>query len=293
MDTLVEVDTFGEDLTESIQAQVEALNLVFDRHSPTGELYALNSNGTLKNSYLADLITKTLALNNTFGYGVDITSGALVDVWNITSDTPKLPTSSEISQAMDTLGIENISLQGESITLNNGCVLDVGAVAKGYTLDVISQTLTTQDPTLNSACVSMGSSTLLYNVDNYTIGIRSPNETNSLACEFTVNGTGYVSTSGGYERYMEIDGVTYSHILDLSTGYPSTTDLTSVTVYTTTSGLASDFLSTCIYLGGTANLENYLYNEDFKVIAIDSSNNIYTSNGLEVNILDSSFKAKY
>lgn len=287
MDTIVSIETNGLDLTTQVQSKIEELNSIFDRHSTDTQLYTLNTNKTLDNpsAYLNDLVTKTLDLNNRFGYNVDITSGALVDTWNINADTPTIPTDSEISQARETIGVENISLIDNSISLLNNCILDVGAVAKGYTLDIIYSNLTNY--TLDSACISMGSSSLLYNVDNYTIGIRSPNDTDTIACKFTINGTGYISTSGGYERYMEIDGQKYSHILDLSTGYPTTTDLTSVTVYTD-SGIKSDFLSTYIYLGGTDNIYNYLNAEDYKIIAIDDKNNIYVSNGLDYQILDSS-----
>lgn len=287
MDTIVSIETNGMDLTKEIQSKVEELNNIFDRHSVDTQLYILNKDKTLDNpsAYLHDLLIQTLELNKRFGYNVDITSGALVDTWNINSDNPKIPTNMEISQAMETIGIENISLTDSSISLLNDCILDVGSVAKGYTLDIIHSNLT--DYTINSACISMGSSTLLYNVDNYTIGVRSPNSTDTVACKFIINGTGYISTSGGYERYMEINGERYSHILDLSTGYPTTTDLTSVTVYTD-SGIKSDFLSTYIYLGGTKDIYNYLNAEDYKIIAIDNKNNIYISNGLDYQILDSS-----
>jgi thiamine biosynthesis lipoprotein len=288
MDTVVMVDTYSVDLTKEVQSKAEELNSIFDRHSEGTELYMLNTNKSLEKPsvYLNDLVSETLLLNERFGYSVDITSGALIDSWDITSDSPKVPTSKEISNAMQTIGTENISVTGNAISLQNGCILDFGAVAKGYTLDVICSMLDDYSP--EKACISMGSSTLLYNVNDYTMGIRSPNDTNSVACEFTIDGTGYVSTSGGYERYMEIDGVTYSHILDLNTGCPSTTDLTSVTVYTD-SGLLSDFLSTYIYLGGTDSISQYLHSDDYKVIAIDDNNNIYTSDGLNVNILDDTF----
>lgn len=287
MDTIVSIETYGSDLTKEVQYKIEQLNDIFDRHSTDTQLYKLNKNKTLKNPsiYLKNLITKTLELNQKFGCNVDISSGTLVDTWNINSDTPKIPTDIEISQAIQTIGIKNISLTNDNISLLNDCTLDVGSVTKGYTLDIIYAILT--DYTIDSACISMGSSTLLYNVDNYTIGVCSPNNTDTIACKFTINGTGYISTSGSYERYMEINGQKYSHILDLSTGYPTTTDLTSVTVYTD-SGIKSDFLSTYIYLGGTEDIHNYLNIEDYKIIAIDDKNNIYVSNGLDYQILDSS-----
>ena len=289
MDTVISVETYGLDLTKEIQSKVEELNQIFDRHSEGTQMYSLNQNKILENPsiFLNDLVTKTLELNQKFGYNVDITSGMLIDTWNITSDTPKIPTNSEISQAMKTIGIENISINGNEISLSNDCILDFGSVAKGYTLDILYANLTNYN--IDSAYISMGSSTLLYGTDNYNISIRSPNDTNGIACKFSINGTGFISTSGGYERYMEIDGVKYSHILDLSTGYPTDTDLTSVTVYTD-SGLKSDFLSTYIYLGGTENIYKYLNCEDFKTIAIDNNNNLYVSNGLDIQIEDNSFK---
>lgn len=289
MDTIVSVQTYGSDLTSEVQSKVEELNDIFDRHSIDTPLYILNKDKTLKNPsiYLNDLVTKTLELNDEFGSNVDISSGTLIDTWNINSDTPRVPTDNEISIAMATIGSDNISIKDSSISLLNGCTLDVGSVAKGYTLDVIYNLI--KDADLDSACVSMGSSTLLLNVQNYNVGVRSPTDNNSLACTFTVNGTGYISTSGGYERYMEIDGQKYSHILDLSTGYPTTTDLTSVTVYTN-SGIKSDFLSTYIYLGGTKDIYKYLNADDYKVIAIDTNHNLYISKNFDIKIKDNSLK---
>ncbi len=60
----------------------------------------------------------------------------------------------------------------------------------------------------------------------------------------------FISTSGDYEkRFTAEDGKTYFHILDLTTGYPVQTELTSVTIKAPT-GLLSDALSTlCFILG--------------------------------------------
>jgi thiamine biosynthesis lipoprotein len=208
-----------------------------------------------------------------------------VDAWNI-SDEPTIPTESEISQALESVSIDHITIVDDTVTLSDNTTLDVGSVAKGYALDVIASSLS--GDSLKDTYITMGSSTLLYDVESFPIYVRSPEDTQSVVCKFSVDGTGYISTSGGYERYIEIDGVKYPHILDLNTGYPVVTDLTSVTVYTD-SGIKSDFLSTYIYMGGTKSLSKYLNDDTIKIIAIDDQRNVYISEGFSVEILDDNF----
>ncbi|MFQ7551027.1 MAG: FAD:protein FMN transferase [Blautia marasmi] len=58
-----------------------------------------------------------------------------------------------------------------------------------------------------------------------------------------------VVSSGIYERYFEVDGKLYYHVLDPETGYPVETDLAQVTILSEGS-LEGDALSTsCLILG--------------------------------------------
>lgn len=289
MDTVVTVESSNIDSISQLKDITNSLDTTFNGYSIGGELYTLNSKRSLEcSNELSNVIQSSIRLSNQYGNGVDITSGALTHLWNITGDTPKKPTSEEISKALSTIGTENVSINGNTITLLNDTILDLGSVAKGYTLDVVKNYLDSVSKV--TATYSMGSSTLMYNVKDTTISVRSPNSPEDVFCTFSVSGTAYISTSGGYERYVQIDGIDYQHILDLSTGYPTTTDLTSVTVYSKDSGILTDYLSTKIYLNGTANLEAYLNStKDYIVIAVDRNDHVYTSKGFTVNIIDDDY----
>ena len=62
-------------------------------------------------------------------------------------------------------------------------------------------------------------------------------------------------TSGVYERYFELDGTIYHHLLDPSTGYPVQNSLYSVTIVSDRS-VDGDALSTaCFVLGPEKGME--------------------------------------
>ena len=93
-----------------------------------------------------------------------------------------------------------------------------------------------------------------------------------------------VITSGGYERYFEENGVTYHHIIDPKTGYPSDSDLTSVTIVCA-DGTKADALSTSFFVMGLQKAESFYENTDldFDVILLTKDNQIYISEGIAQN----------
>ncbi len=215
------------------------------------------------------------ALSDKYGNGINLTCGELTALWGISTDTPKVPTESEIPEAL-----ASISYDG---SFAETTMLDFGAVAKGYACDKAYELLKTADT--EYATVSLGSSTLLYGEKpngKFRAGVTNPNKESGYLGIIETDAA-FISTSGGYERYFEADGKRYTHILDIETGYPVETDLTSVTVIipadTEGGGIMSDFLSTLIYIQGTSQLDQWLAYEEFEVVAADENGNVYTDCG--------------
>jgi thiamine biosynthesis lipoprotein len=89
-------------------------------------------------------------------------------------------------------------------------------------------------------------------------------------------------TSGDYERFYEVDGTRYHHIVDPRTGYPSRSGLRSVTLIGT-SALALDALSTAVFvLGADAGLP-LIREAGVEAVFVTDQLDVFCSEGLRGN----------
>lgn len=280
MDTVcsVKADKKAADL---ISDSLKLLDNTLDSCGENGEIHKLGEMRSLACSdYLCDFVRKSLGISAEYGEEVTISGGAATLLWKDAQEKNILPDEKNITDALGNIGDDLILLgDNNEISLKNGCKLDSGAFAKGYALDVCKEILDKQNS--QYAVVSMTSSILLYgekpNGENFKVKIRNPDGEGFLGTVETP--ACFLSTSGGYERFFTINNTDYCHIIDLSTGFPTTSDLTSVTVFCD-SGILSDYLSTKIFLEGSENIGNYLDSQDFKVVAFDKNGNSYISGGV-------------
>lgn len=85
----------------------------------------------------------------------------------------------------------------------------------------------------------------------------------------------------GYERYYEIDGLKYHHILDPRTGFPARLEWQSVTMVAESSTLA-DALSTAIFIMNRQELIRFLKNfPSLGVILVAHTGEIMISKNLK------------
>ena len=294
MDTSVTLKAKSKNL-DSYSAKIKELDKKLSAYNSSSEISRLNEN---KSAELSDetvsLLNEATALSEKYR-DVDITAGALVKLWNVNGENPQVPKQSEIDTAKATVDSHNLIIDGNKAVLKSNAQIDLGSCAKGYMLDILRQMFDENNESY--AVVSFGSSSLVYGEkpdgESFITEIVNPEDKNKSVLRFKTQQC-FISTSGGYERFFEADGKTYSHIINLETGYPAETDLTSVTVVCKNSGLLSDFMSTCIYIGGTDKIGEYLQNGDFEIIAIDKNKNIYCSESIKdkIEIIDEDFLFK-
>ena len=184
----------------------------------------------------------------------DVTIAPLSALWDFTAEQPSLPDAKRLSEAATAVDWRNISIDGNTVTLRNGAQIDLGGIAKGYIADRVAAFL--KDRGVRCACINMGGNVVVFggkpDGSAWTIGIRDPQGTAEQSEEILSLKDGAVVTSGNYERFFELDGVRYHHILDPKTGMPVDNGVASVTIEADCSALADALSTACFVLGPEA-----------------------------------------
>lgn len=179
----------------------------------------------------------------------DITEGKLLHLWHDAreADVPYLPDDAQIQLAMQHTGLDGVTVENNTISFSDDSIaLDLGAIAKGYTAQLCADAL--KETGLTNGFINAGGNVVLIgnklDGSDWRVGIQKPDSQDSLVI-VTLDHPEALVTSGDYQRYMEVDGKRYGHIIDPDTGYPPQ-NVRSVTVINEDSALA-DGMSTALF----------------------------------------------
>lgn len=291
MDTLATISVKSE-YSQPLEDVLSGLSAELSMFEGEG-IYSLNQSGKTKLSQRAFMLILSACASEDNYPNVNISGGKVTSLWKKSLADGKIPDENEILSALETVSYQNIELDVKNTTVEvkNGAMIDLGSCAKGFALDICKEELL--KTTCEYGIVTLGSSTLLYGSkpdgEPFSVAVKSP-DGEGVALTFETD-MDFISTSGGYERSVTVDGKAYDHIIDFSDGYPVKTDLKSVTVIAE-NGFISDIAATEIYIGGTENLIRHIASDEYYVIAIDNDNNIYASPDVEksIKIVDKTYK---
>ena len=204
--------------------------------------------------------------------GFDITSGRLRSVWDF-SDS-RLPDQRSIDALLPFVGLDNLVLANGQLQFRlPGMELDFGGLGKEYAADRAAEVCI--DLGMRHGFVDLGGDIRVIGPQPdglpWRIGIRHPREADRLAAEVALP-SGALATSGDYERFIEVNGRRYCHILDPRTGWPAR-GLSSVTVISDRC-LVAGSLSTAAMLKGLDGAA-WLDGLDVRHLVIDEAGNFY------------------
>ncbi len=260
MDTFAEikcVSTRGEDeAIDSAFKEMERIERVFSKFKEDSEVSKINNIAGRQivkvENEVFKLIEDSIRYSEMSDGSFDITIAPLMEVWGFVKKEARLPKDSELKEVLPLVNYKNIQLDREnkSIGFRQSAVkIDLGGIAKGYAVDRAKEVL--KQNGINSALINLGGNIYAFGNppgrDFWRIGIQHPKERDRIFLTLKLKDKG-VSTSGNYERFFELNGKRYCHIINPKTGMPVEWVL-SVTVIADTAEEA-DALSTAIFVMG-------------------------------------------
>ncbi len=202
----------------------------------------------------------------------DITSGVLRQAWDFKK--PELPTSQKLEVLLSLVGWQNVVLQDQSIALPlAGMEVDLGGFGKEYAADRAAQVL--KEKGVTHGYVNLAGDMRFLGPrptgEPWMIGIQDPRERDQVIATLPIT-QGGLATSGDYERYFELNGQRYCHVLNPKTGMP-VSYWRSVSV-TSPATVVSGCTTTMAMLKGADGLA-FLQATGFDFFAIDHTGKVH------------------
>ena len=278
LDTIVTLDINCDQKTlEEAFLLCEKYENLLSKTRKNSDVYKLNnaddyitvSKDTIK------IIKRSVYFSGLSGGLFDITICPVTNLWDFEGTT--LPDRKEIEEAIKNVNYERIKTDGEKVFLD-GTEIDLGGIAKGYIADKLLQFF--KEKNVTDGIINLGGNVIVFGNKEKSVGIAKPFSENEIVAKVKLKNKSIV-TSGTYERFIDIDGKIYHHILDPKTGYSCETDLNSATVIGDTS-LDLDALSTiCILLGKEKATKLIEQTENTEAVFIDKQGKLTYTKGLK------------
>lgn len=265
--TRVEVITWGaseqeaRSATAAVLQEFDRLHRAYHAWEPS-ELTALNTAiaaGTPQipvSAELAAMLTDARAIALTGDELFNPALGQLIALWGFHSDTftPARPAADALVAAIAAHPrMADLTISGTTVSSRNRAVqLDLGGYAKGYALDRAAALL--RERGINNALINIGGNLMALGSKGehpWRVGIQHPREPRPLASLPLRDGEA-IGTSGDYQRFFELDGERYCHLLDPRSGMPArgTQAVTLLVTPRPHAGTLSDAASKPAYLAG-------------------------------------------
>lgn len=275
-DTVTELTIYAKDEAAAADAAKAAherliyLNKLFDIYNEYNNAVSLMAVNASAANAPVSVSEETMALlkfakeaYTLTGGRVNAAMGSVLSIWHDYREAgladeanAALPPMELLEKAAEHTDISSIVLDEANGTVfftDSMVRLDVGAIAKGFAGQLVMDELSLRigEGQISAALISLGGNVCAAgakpNGEEWHIAVQSPRGEGNAA---TVSiASGYVITSGDYQRYYTVNGVRYNHIIDPDT-LMSADKHASVTVISSDGALA-DALSTALFIMDT------------------------------------------
>lgn len=279
----------GTDIHPEIDAELKRQSNIFSHYEKASTITKVNHNFDV--DLEPEFITcfkRAMEISAITNGAFDITAGPLISAWGFGPEDRQKMTPERIAELKKLVGYRKIKLKdGKIIKENQAMTLNMSAIAKGYTCDLMGEFLAQKGCT--NYLVDIGGEVVAKGLNDkgktWTIGIRQPKEdpfTNDLSAAVKLDHRA-MATSGNYLNFYELDGKKYAHTIDPISGYPVQHSLLSSTVLANDCMTADAFATAFMVLGKDLGIEIARQIPDLEIYFIyadeNGKNQIYMSEG--------------
>ncbi len=292
MGTVVTVKIYDEEkqaVLDPVFKRIEDLAKQISINEGESEVTDINEMAGVKPVKVSEDVFKLVDAGKSFSDSAngsfDISVGPLTELWHIGYPDARKPNQSEIKEVLPLIRYDLIELNKQNQTvylMKPGMRLDLGAIAKGYITDEVLSTLKSHQ--VKKAIIDLGGNIYVLGKnqrgEKWTIGIQDPFSPRGEIVGKIKESNKSIVTSGIYERYLEVDGVKYHHILNPEDGYPFANDIAGVSIISEKS-IDGDALSTSVFSKGIKEGMNYIEGiKGAEAIFVSHDKKIYMTSGI-------------
>ncbi len=293
LDTIATIKIYGHNDTSILKEAfdyIKSLENVLSVHIEGSDLWRLGKNAGVKwtsvSSDTIALFNHSTEIAQISGGLFDITSGPLINLWNIDPPEGHYPTNQEREEAISLINYKDVEIDkknNRAYLKKSGMEVDFGAIAKGYIADKVKELLIEKG--VESAIINLGGNVLIIGNKNdgsdFSIGVQNPDSIRGEYLGLLNVSDKSVVSSGVYERFFIYEGESYHHILNPFTGFPQDNELKGVCVVSDSSTDGDAFSTAMFLMGKDEGMELINNTEGIDVIFITKDNELYLSSGLK------------
>ncbi|TNJ44635.1 FAD:protein FMN transferase [Tamlana fucoidanivorans] len=236
------------DFSHQIDSLFYVINKSMSTYQQNSDISKVNRNEAVKvDAHFRHVFEASKIIYSETNGVFDPTIGAVVNAWDFGPEGKIVNLDSlKIDSLMHSVGFGKVKIVDSGIVKPKATFIDFNAIAKGYGVDVIGAFLELQD--IDNYLVEIGGEIRVKGINAeknmpWKVGVENPNfdGKQSILMAIALQDEA-MATSGTYRKFkVDENGNRYAHIIDTQTGYPSKTNLLSISVIAETCMVADAY----------------------------------------------------
>ncbi len=279
----------GNDYIDLAVAEIQRIEKLISSWDANSETSAINKNAGIQpvkvSPELFALIERAIRISELTDGAFDISYASMDRIWHFDGSMTAMPSEATIAASVAKVGYKNIVLDKAASTVflqKEGMKIGFGAIGKGYAADKAKALLMSKGVSAGIINASGDMNTWGKQPEGsyWKVAITNPmNKDKAFALLPIKNGA--VVTSGDYEKYVQFNGIRYTHIIDPRTGYPAH-GIISATVFAPKAELADALATSVFVMGIDVGLDRINQLPQIECIIVDDKGNIHQSENIKI-----------